>query len=144
MHCGGPPFALDNQTVDSARVGDIISVTVTLVAPTDLYHVLVEAPIPAGTEAIDTRFANESQAIYGPQSEPVQQPKWFWNPTYVDIRDDKVAFFATFLPAGAYQYTYQIRATVPGEYRVLPVYSEQMYFPGVWGRSAGELFTVER
>ncbi|MCB0086625.1 MAG: hypothetical protein KDE54_01825, partial [Caldilineaceae bacterium] len=137
-------FALDGQRVDSAHVGDIISVTVTLVAPTDLYHVLVEAPIPAGAEAIDTRFLNESQAVDDPQSEPIQRPQWFWTPTYVDIRDDKVAFFATFLPAGAYQYTYQIRATVPGEYRVLPVYSEQMYFPAVWGRSAGALFTVEK
>lgn len=142
-------FALDGQTVNSAQVGDIISVTVTLVAPSDLYQVLVEAPIPAGTEAVDTRFLNESQAVEAPQSEAMDAPKpfgwqWNWTPTYVDIRDDKVAFFATFLPAGAYQYTYQIRATVPGEYRVLPVYSEQMYFPDVWGRSAGELFTVEQ
>ena len=137
-------FALDGQRVDSAHVGDIISVTVTLVAPTDLYHVLVEAPIPAGAEAIDTRFLNESQAVDDPQSEPIQRPQWFWTPTYVDIRDDKVAFFATFLPAGAYQYTYQMRATVPGEYRVLPVYSEQMYFPEVWGHSAGALFTIEK
>jgi uncharacterized protein YfaS (alpha-2-macroglobulin family) len=58
------------------------------------------------------------------------------------MRDDKVALFATYLRAGTYEYTFQVRASVPGEYRVLPVYAEMMYFNEVWGRSAGALFTV--
>jgi uncharacterized protein YfaS (alpha-2-macroglobulin family) len=77
---------------------------------------------------------------------PVQEGAdvWgFWLPTYTDIRDDRVALFATRLPAGAYEYTFQVRATLPGEYRVLPVYGEMMYFNEVWGRSGGALFTVK-
>jgi uncharacterized protein YfaS (alpha-2-macroglobulin family) len=31
---------------------------------------------------------------------------------------------------------------LPGEYRILPAYAEQMYFNEVWGRSAGGLFSV--
>ncbi len=41
---GGEPA----RPVSSAQVGDVVRVTVTIVAPTDLHHVLVEAPIPAG------------------------------------------------------------------------------------------------
>lgn len=137
-------FELDGP-VDGASVGDVISVTVTIIAPSDLYHVLVEAPLPAGTEAIDPNLATESDMYMGPRGDSMDEsaPPWYrWQPTYTDIRDDKVAFFATFLPAGAYEYTFQVRATVPGEYRVLPVYGEQMYFNEVWGRSAGDLFTV--
>ena len=58
------------------------------------------------------------------------------------MRNDKVAVFATYLQAGTYEYTFNVRASVAGEYKVLPVYGEQMYFPDVWGRSAGSTFTV--
>ncbi len=140
---------MDGTTVDSAKVGDIISVTVTIVAPTDLYQALIEVPIPAGAEPIDTSLATTSESLAGPQVDVMadssgqkQQPWLFWTPTYTDLRDDKVALFATRLPAGAYTYTFQLRATVPGEYRVLPVYAEMMYFNEVWGRSAGSQFTV--
>ncbi|MBX3012697.1 MAG: Ig-like domain-containing protein [Caldilineaceae bacterium] len=138
-------FALADQRVQSAQVGDVISVTVTVVAPTDLYQALVEVPIPAGTEPIDPRLATTSvQYDQLGQLIPANagKPDWFWLPTYVDVRDEKVALVASYLPAGTYEYTFQVQATVPGEYRVLPAHAEMLYFPEVWGRSAGALFTV--
>jgi hypothetical protein len=138
-------FTVDGERINSAKVGEVISVTVTIVAPTNLYHVLVEAPIPAGSEPIDPRLATTSNQFGGPSLEQVNpEQRWwyFWTPNYIDIRDDKVALFASELGAGAYEYTFQVRASVPGEYRVLPVYAEMMYFNEVWGRSAGALFTV--
>jgi len=140
-------FVLAGETVNSATVGDVISVTVTIVAPTDLHHVLIEAPIPAGTEPIDPNLAT-TPSMYAPaeivSQENNPQNSWMsWLPTNTDIRDEKVALFATYLPAGAYEYTFQVRASVPGEYRVLPAHGEMMYFPEVWGRSGGALFTVE-
>jgi uncharacterized protein YfaS (alpha-2-macroglobulin family) len=138
-------FEVDGQAVNQASVGDVISVTVTIVAPTDLYHVLIETPIPAGAEALDPSLATTSNEFGGPALEQVEEERnvWqAWTPSYTDIRDDKVALFATRLAAGAYEYTFQVRATLPGEYRVLPVYGEMMYFNEVWGRSSGALFTV--
>ncbi len=134
--------------VSSAAVGDVISVTVTIVAPTDLHQLLVEVPIPASTEPIDTSLATASLANQGPEFRPVEdvgggQPAWrYWLPSNVDIRDDRVALFASYVQAGTYQYTFQVRASIPGEFRVLPAYAEQMYFNEVWGRSSGALFTV--
>jgi uncharacterized protein YfaS (alpha-2-macroglobulin family) len=138
-------FELDDKPVSTAKVGDIISVTVTIVAPTDLYHALIEVPIPAGVEALDPNLATTTQAVGGPELTPMATDKapWeFWTPSYVDLRDDKVTLFATRLAAGSYNYTFQVRATVPGEYRVLPVFGAMMYFPEVWGRSGGAQFTV--
>ena len=141
-------FNLDGQRTDSAQVGDIISVTTTIIAPTDLYHVLVEAPIPAGTEPINPRLLNESAFGQDPGLTSIDTGYrsgygWrYWNPTHVDLRDDKVAFFATYLPAGTYEYTFQVRASVAGEFRVLPAYAEQMYFNEVWGRSEGGVFVI--
>ena len=136
----------DIMSTNAATVGDVISVTVTIVAPTDLHQLLVEVPIPAGTEPIDPELLTTSRQFGNPQLAPAgegNRPWWyFWQPTHTDMRDDKVALFATFLPAGTYEYTFNVRASLPGEYRVLPVYAEQMYFNEVWGRSAGTLFTV--
>jgi len=138
-------FALAGQTVQSATVGDLISVTVTVVAPRDLYQALIEVPIPAGTEPIDPRLTTTSVEYdeFG-QLKPADagRPWWWWSPTSIDLRDDKLALIATYLPAGTYEYTFYVQATVPGEYRVLPVHGEMIYFPEVWGRSAGSLFTV--
>jgi alpha-2-macroglobulin len=135
--------------ITTAQVGDVISVTVTIVAPTDLYHLLVEVPIPAGTEPIDPNLATTSDVFTDPRlttgdEAQIAGPTWwrYWVPSYTDMRDDKVALFATFLSAGTYEYTFEVRASLPGEFRVLPAYAEQMYFTEVWGRSAGETFTI--
>jgi uncharacterized protein YfaS (alpha-2-macroglobulin family) len=122
---------------------------VTIVAPTDLFHLLVEVPIPAGTEPIDPQLANTADAMMG-MPELTEVPEegelrtWWrsWIPSYTDTRDDKVAVFATFLAAGTYEYTFAVRASVPGDYRVLPAHAEQMYFPEVWGRSRGATFSI--
>ncbi len=138
-------FSLDAETVSRAAVGDLISVTVTLVAPTDLYHVMVETPIPAGVEPVDPNLAAVSpDFLYGPPELTPVNPAagGVWTPSFIDSRDDKVTLFATYLPAGAYEYTFLVRASLPGEFRVLPVHGEMMYFPEVWGRSGGALFTI--
>lgn len=138
-------FELDGESIQSASVGDVISVTVTIVAAQDLYQALIEVPIPAGTEPIDPRLATTS-VQYDQYGQLVSvddgRPWWWWTPTNIDLRDDKMALMATYLPAGTYEYTFNVQATVSGEFRVLPVYGEMMYFPEVWGRSAGALFVV--
>ncbi len=139
-------FFVDGQPVTQAKVGDVISVTVTIVAPTDLWHVLVEAPVPAGAEPLDPNLPTGLQ--YDQQGEPVLKPVdaaggWYnWTPASLDYRADKVALFATFLPAGSYQYTFTMRAAFAGDYNVLPAQGEMMYFPEVWGRSGGATFTI--
>ena len=52
--------------------------------------------------------------------------------------------FATYLPAGTYEYTYLLQVGLGGEYRVLPATAYEMYFPEVMGRSDGMIFTIER
>jgi len=39
---------------------------------------------------------------------------WAWTPSFTDFRDDKVTLFATCLPAGSYEYTFLVRASLPG------------------------------
>jgi uncharacterized protein YfaS (alpha-2-macroglobulin family) len=58
------------------------------------------------------------------------------------MHDAEIDLYADFLPQGTYVYTYQVRATVPGEFQTMPSYGYAFYFPEVFGRGAGTLFTV--
>jgi hypothetical protein len=75
----------------------------------------------------------------------VASTRWWWDPfDHRELRDEKALFFAQELPAGTYQVRYRLRAAIPGEYRVLPAMASEMYFPEVWGRTSGDLFSVQR
>ncbi len=135
--------------IQEVRVGDVVRVRLTIIAPHDLYYVVVEDPLPAGGEAIDPHLATTSVLDRSPwlQRRPTKGWEWFyrwwWNwYSRTEMRDEKVVLFADYLPKGTYEYTYTFRVTVPGEYRVIPTVASEMYFPEVFGRSDGRLLTV--
>jgi len=135
---------------DEAQVGDVIQVKLTIIAPHDLYYVVVEDPLPAGAEAIDVSLATTSLLDQHPalrrQAEDSRWGEWYdwWWHWYsrTEMRDDKVVLFADYLSAGTYEYTYTFRATLPGQYQVIPTVASEFYFPEVFGRSDGRLFTI--
>lgn len=128
-----------NNTINEAVLGDLIEVRLTLEAPNDLHYLLVEDPLPAGAEAINTSLAITSLADQAEAAEPIDDRHYF---THTELRDEKAVLFATYLPRGTYHYTYLIRASLPGRYHVLPAHAEEMYFPEVFGRGAGSLFVI--
>jgi hypothetical protein len=147
------PVGSPKKYVTGAQVGDVIQVKLTIVAPTDLYYVIVEDPLPAGCEGVDmslktTSVVGEAPELHNLTAE--QQNRWMWDYGYgwwwfsnSEMRDEKVALFADYLPRGTYEYTYLMRASLPGEFQVIPTTAYQMYFPEVFGRSDGAKFTVE-
>ncbi len=147
------PLDSPSQYVATARVGDVIKVKLTLVAPTDLYYVVVEDPLPAGFEGIDLSLKTTSVVGERPELRNVtaeEESYWYrrygwgwWWFSQTEMRDEKVVLFAEYLPRGTYEYTYLMRAGVPGEFLVLPTTGYQMYFPEVFGRSDGAKFIVE-
>ncbi|MCW5851344.1 MAG: Ig-like domain-containing protein [Anaerolineae bacterium] len=146
------------QPAQSVRVGDYVQIRVTLIAPTTLHYVVVEDPLPAGFEAVDVSLKTASQAASGPSlvkgpgpSTPPQPAglttfPWdrpYWNVwSHSEVRDAKVAVFASELSAGVYEYTYLARASAAGQFKALPTTAYEMYFPDVFGRSAGALFAI--
>lgn len=134
----------DCPLISAAKVGDLIAVRLTLVAPSNLHYVVIEDPLPAGAEAVDVSLKTTQSSAQGPELQPEENSDgwFFWLPNHSELRDEKVALFATYLPAGAYTYSYQIRASLPGRFLTLPATGYEMYFPDVWGRSAGGVFEV--
>jgi uncharacterized protein YfaS (alpha-2-macroglobulin family) len=124
-------------------------------APTDLHYVVVEDYLPTGLEPIDTSLKTTSseirQMMLDEQRKAADESRshgygwWsyyrsFFN--HVDMRDNRVVLFATYLPRGVHEYVYFLRTTTAGEYRVMPAQAYEMYFPEVWGRTDGALFSV--
>ncbi|MBN1219630.1 MAG: Ig-like domain-containing protein [Anaerolineae bacterium] len=138
----------EGKSITDAAVGDVIRVNLTIIAPNDLHYVVVEDPFPAGTEGIDTSLATTSVASERPELTRTDRrsPWWrgygWWYFSHAEVRDEKAVLFATYLPKGTYEYTYTIRASVPGEFRVIPTHAEEMYFPEVFGRGDGGLFKI--
>jgi hypothetical protein len=134
------------RTVSSARVGDTITVRLTLIAPNDLHFVLLEDPIPSGTDAINPELATSPQIGTQPEltpQDPLSQGWGWWWFANIEFRDAHVVLSATYLPAGSYEFVYTLRAGLPGVYNVLPAHAREVYFPEVFGRSDGLIFTIE-
>ncbi|MHB0875612.1 MAG: Ig-like domain-containing protein [Anaerolineae bacterium] len=130
------------QRVTAAAANDMVEVKLTIVAPNDLYHVVVEDPFPAGCEGVDTSLLTTTVVGVQPEQTAKDEPWGWWWFSHSEIRDDKAVLFATYLPKGTYEYVYYIRASVPGEYNVRPALAYQMYFPDVYGHGGGSHFTV--
>jgi len=133
------------KPVTEGRLGDVLTVQLSVVAPHDLYYVVVNDPYPAGAEAVDTSLQTESVLGQRPALRPDAPLEWGWGWWWfsdTDLRDEKAVLFADFLPAGTYQYTYQIRLGAVGTFRVIPPVAQEFYLPEVYGRGEGSLFIV--
>jgi hypothetical protein len=132
--------------VREAKLGDVIRVDLTIIAPNDLYYVVVEDPLPAGAEAIDTGLATTSLLAMDPTLTRESSRYWWWWRWYSrsELRDEKVVLFADYLSKGTYEYSYTVRATLPGDYHIMPTVATEFYFPEVFGRSGGRLLSIGR
>jgi uncharacterized protein YfaS (alpha-2-macroglobulin family) len=138
-------YYLGDQPVTSAKVGDTVTVVVEITTSSDLYYVNVDDPIPAGSELVDTSLQTTSQVGQRPQLQAVDFYRrgwgWWWF-SNTELRTEKIVLSATYLPRGSYRFVYQVRASTPGTYRVIPTHGQEFYFPEVFGRGAGSLFTI--
>jgi hypothetical protein len=131
----------------SAAPGDLVEVQLTVIVPETRHFVALDAPYPAGLEPVDPTLRTERQDVPEPESESaVQQSTWWYQAAFDhhELRDERAVFFAQVLTPGTYKVRYLLRATLPGQYRVLPATIQEVYFPEVWGRTAGTVFEVEQ
>nr|MBN1228545.1 alpha-2-macroglobulin [Anaerolineae bacterium] len=136
----------EGNPVTGGAVGDTLTVEVSVITARDLYYLVVEDPLPAGAEAVDTNLLTESQLSERPTLELDDPLRWGWGWWWfseVDLRDEKAVLYADFLPSGTYVFSYQIRLGIPGTYRVIPSTAREFYFPEVYGRGEGLLFEIE-
>lgn len=150
------------ETVDTRRPvrsvaeGEVVRVRLRITVSDDRNMVVLDDPLPAGLEAVDLSLRTVSPFAYDlldpePQKEEGPGGWWYWGSwdsgmwspfDHTEIRDDRVVYFARRLWRGTYTATYLARATTAGRFVMGPAQAEEMYNPGVHGRSGGGLFTV--
>jgi hypothetical protein len=152
------------KPVVSVVEGSLVRVRLRITVPADRQFVALTDPLPAGLEAVDlslrTTGALSGPGTAVPEAEPTETEEeawdeypydWYygswdagwWSPfDHKELRDDRVVYVATVLWKGRYSATYVARATTPGTFMRPPAHAEEMYNPGVQGRSDGGIFTV--
>jgi len=103
-------------------------------------YFMLEDFIPSGAEVIkdDWAYRIEDENDYQGYS------NYYWRWWYADkeVRDNRVVFFASYMGKGDYQFSYIMRAQIPGEYSVNPTRGMLMYYPEVYGNSDEMKITI--
>lgn len=117
--------------------GDVIMIRVTVDCPFSVPYVLLECALPSGGEVLQAPPPlTPSQKI-----DSIASDSWNWW-THQDILDDKVAYFATSMPAGKSVFRTFVRMEMPGKFNINPVNMEAMYTKKVRARSAAHAVRV--
>lgn len=146
----------ERSAIRQIERGETFLARLTIVAPNDLHYVVIDDPLPAGVEGFDQSLLTSARLTAPEAEEPTREEGetrislddffekgWGWQYfDHVELRDEKVVLSASYLPAGTYTYTYLVRATSSGEFRVIPPTAREFYFPDVYGRGAGSLFKI--
>ncbi|MER3525261.1 MAG: hypothetical protein C4326_14765 [Ignavibacteria bacterium] len=131
---GGRTFAM----------GAVVKVTLRLIVTEQRSFVVVDDPLPAGFQIINTSLQTEStelaQTLESMRSEETQQ-RWWGSFNYHEWKDDRVVLVADQLRAGIHTFIYLARAITPGTFAVPPTHAEMMYEPDVFGRTG--MTTIE-
>jgi len=113
--------------------GDTLAVRLT-VTGSEWRYLMVEDPIPAGTEFI------EKDNLYDLQNRP---PWWQYFFTRREMHDNRMAIFQTFFPQGQQEYFYLLKVVNPGVFQVSPARVSPMYQTGVMATSENRKLEVK-
>ena len=97
--------------------GDTIAVRLT-VTGSDWRYLMIEDPIPAGTEFIENDNSYELKA---------RPPWWEYYFTRRELHDNRMALFQTYFPQGQQEYFYLLKVVNPGVFQVSPARVGPMY-----------------
>jgi hypothetical protein len=97
--------------------GDTIAVRLT-VTGSEWRYLMIEDPIPAGTEFIEKDGSYELRA---------RPPWWQYYFTRRELHDNRMALFQTYFPQGQQQYFYLLKVVNPGVFQVSPARVGPMY-----------------
>jgi uncharacterized protein YfaS (alpha-2-macroglobulin family) len=135
-------FTTGADSIPTISAGAISKVTITISTNQARNFIVVDDPVPAGLEIVNTSFQTTGTNLA--QQEQGRTDWWEWNPfRHREMYDDKALFFADYLPAGVHTLTYLVRATSYGTFQAPATRAEGMYEPEVFGQTSSKLIRVQ-
>ncbi len=123
----------------TVKSGEELLVKVKIVPGSSYEYFMLEDPLPAGCEVITNTdgYTIPGENGFGGAEDRYGYGRMIWNWWYADrdVRDEKVAFFAREIAAQPYEFSYIMRAQIPGSYSIMPSVGMLMYYPEVRGNS---------
>jgi uncharacterized protein YfaS (alpha-2-macroglobulin family) len=137
--------------------GDLMRVDLFVSLPTARNFVVVDDPVPGGLEPVSRDLATAStvDADKG-EFQHAGGSWWFrysdwssygvsrWSFYHQELRHHAVRFYSDYLPGGNYHLSYTAQAIAPGEFVVMPVHTEEMYDPDIFGKGVPAVLRVGR
>ncbi len=132
----GVRLVLDKPgTLLSLALGDVVEDHVTVVSVQDRTHVAIVIPLAAGMEPMNPNLATSSR-------EAIASRKVTLAPSNVSFQDDRVSYFYSVLPKGAYHFAFRSRATVTGTFIQPPAMAKGIYNETITGNGNGSVVTI--
>jgi uncharacterized protein YfaS (alpha-2-macroglobulin family) len=129
----------------TVKTGEEIFVKVKLVPDASYDYFMLEDPLPAGCEVVKNTdgYTIPGERDYNGDSRADEgYYGWYWWYADREVRDEKVAFFARKIYQEPYEFSYIMRAQIPGSYSVMPSVGSLMYYPEVRGNGAALAMTI--
>jgi uncharacterized protein YfaS (alpha-2-macroglobulin family) len=110
---------IELQNLAQLKSGDLVEVELEIDSKNDYEYLCFEDPKAAGFEPVQLRsgYGNNEMGAY------------------MEMRDDRVCFFARTLARGKHSVSYRLRAEIPGKFSALPTRGYAMYAPELKGNS---------
>jgi len=147
---------IEGSTGNVLSAGKIYKVTLSVITPQERNFVVVDDPLPAGLEVINTSFDTESKQVLNIMTGHEQDyysDDYYYDDYYYysswgtfdhwEIYDDKVLLFADALYAGEHTFSYLVRAMTYGDFTMPSTKAEEMYTPEVFGYNRQRKLTVK-
>ncbi|HEY4433236.1 MAG TPA: hypothetical protein VGM99_02435, partial [Candidatus Cybelea sp.] len=128
-------LAAPAQPLD-VTAGRVFDIGVRTIVDHPVDRLVIDDPLPAGFEAVDTSFRTALQAIV-PQSDS-------WQIDTTQIYRDRVIAYASHLDPGVYDFHYLVRSVTPGTFRWPGARAYLEDAPEQFGRSAGGMLVVRQ
>jgi len=125
--------------VKEFKAGQTYKVTLKISTTQERHYVVVDDPLPAGFEVVNTAFATESQEQMRQMGRTQEYSgddawgRWWGTFDHTEIYDDRVLLFADLLANGNHEYSYFVRAITAGTFALPQTKAEEMYTPEVFG-----------
>ncbi|MEE8573841.1 MAG: large extracellular alpha-helical protein, partial [Thermodesulfobacteriota bacterium] len=137
--------------------GDLVKIDIFLSLPTARNFVVVDDPVPGGLEPVNRDLATASIvdadkgvfkgcdcSFWYTRDDWIEYGYSRWSFYHKELRHHSARFYSEYLPAGNYHLSYMAQAIAPGSFSVMPLHTEEMYDPDVYGKGRPATLKIER